>query len=57
MQRHELEAWLGDDHGLTDSQVDELENTAAEIALRYPGVDDREDAQEALTAAYSILMI
>lgn len=68
---HEMEAWLGDDHGLTDEQVAELARIADDITARYctpePGVDDPEEvradllattAEErdaALTAAYRLL--
>lgn len=55
IQRHEIEAWLGDDHGLTDEQVDELTATAEDIADRYPDHDDQEERDAALTAAYRIL--
>lgn len=51
-QRHELEAWLGDDHGLTDVQIDELANTVHAIAERHP--DDDAEQEAALTAAYQV---
>jgi hypothetical protein len=54
MQRYELEAWLGDDHELTDDQIDELLHTAGEIEEQYPGQDDADDREAALTAAYRL---
>lgn len=54
-QRYETEAWLGDDHGLTDEQIDELTATADEIAERYPDPDDQAERDAALTAAYRIM--
>lgn len=56
MQRYELEAWLGDDHGLTKDQVDELLHTADEIEELYPDADDRDDREAALTAAYRLMV-
>ncbi|MFF5609237.1 hypothetical protein ACFY65_23100 [Streptomyces cellulosae] len=56
MQRYELEAWLGDDHGLTNEQVDELLRTAGEIEEQYPDEDDREDSEAALVAAYRLMI-
>jgi hypothetical protein len=54
-QRHEILAWLGDDHGLTEDQIDELLHTADEIEEQYPGEDDRDDREAALTAAYRLM--
>lgn len=54
-QRYEIEAWLGDDHGLTDQQIDELTATAHDIADRYPEPDDRDEREAALTAAYRLM--
>lgn len=56
MQRYELEAWLGDDHGLTDEQIDELLRTADDIAEHYPDDDDSDDRETALTAAYRLMV-
>lgn len=56
MQLHELAAWLGDDHGLTDDQIDDLLARADEIEARYPDPDDREEAQAALTVAYRLMV-
>ena len=55
MQLHELEAWLGDDHGLAEDQTAELLRTADDIEEQYPGEDDREDREAALTAAYRVM--
>lgn len=54
-QRHEIEAWLGDDHGLTDDQVGELVSTADDIAARWPDQDDADEREAALVAAYQIM--
>ncbi|MBK5994678.1 hypothetical protein JHN53_24140 [Streptomyces sp. MBT58] len=54
MQRYELEAWLGDDHGLTDDQIDDLLTEATEIGERYPDDDDQAERDAALTAAYRL---
>ncbi|MFF8482291.1 hypothetical protein [Streptomyces antibioticus] len=53
MQRTELIDWLGDDHGLTEDQVTDLLATADEIEQRCD--DDRDEAREALTAAYRLI--
>jgi hypothetical protein len=55
IQRHELEAWLGDDHGLTGEQIDDLMEDAEEIAVRYPDPDDQEERDAALFAAYELM--
>src|SRR3954471_18803201 len=55
-QRHEILAWLGDDHGLGDDQIDELLRTADEIEEQYPDEDDRDDREAALTAAYRLMV-
>ncbi|MET9550518.1 hypothetical protein ABZY36_35230 [Streptomyces sp. NPDC006627] len=55
MQRYELEAWLGDDHGLNEEQLDELLRAADEIEEQYPDEDDRDDREAALTAAYRLM--
>lgn len=54
-QRHDMEAWLGDDHGLTGEQVGELQHTADDIAARWPDEDDRDEREAALTAAYRLM--
>lgn len=55
MQRYELEAWLGDDHGLTDDQIDDLLTEATEIGERYPDDDDQAERDAALAAAHRLL--
>lgn len=55
MQRYELEAWLGNDHGLTSGQIDELLAHADDIASRYPEPDDQAERDAALSAAYRLL--
>lgn len=54
-QRHEIEAWLGDNHDLTSNQIDELTRTADEIADRYPDEDDHDEREAALTVAYRLM--
>lgn len=55
MQQYELEAWLGDDHGLTGEQLTELLDQANEIEERYPDEDDQAERDAALTAAYRLM--
>lgn len=57
MQIHELEAWLGDDHGLDDVQLAELLAHADEIEERYPDADDQAERDAALSTAYRILLV
>jgi DNA-binding transcriptional regulator YiaG len=56
MQRYELDAWLGDDHGLSEEQVEELLRAAEEIEEQYPDEDDQDDRETALTAAYRLMV-
>lgn len=56
MQTYELEAWLGDNHGLTDDQIAGLLDAAGEIGRRYPDPDDADDRETALTVAYRLLV-
>lgn len=56
MQRYEIEAWLGDDHGLTEEQFETFTQIAQDVEARYPGPDDADDAQEALTVAHRLLV-
>jgi len=56
VQRYEIEAWLGDDHGLTTEQVDRLTATASEINRRYPDPDDADEREAALTLAYRLMV-
>ncbi|MCX5441247.1 hypothetical protein [Streptomyces sp. NBC_00063] len=53
MQRYELEAWLGDDHGLAEDQLEELLAQADGINARFDGDQDR--AREGLTVAYRLM--
>jgi hypothetical protein len=55
MQRHEMEAWLGDDHGLTNDQIKDLMRVADDIAERYPDPDDQEEHDAALSVAHQIM--
>lgn len=55
MQRHELEAWIGDDHGLTDDQITDLLAAADDIEQRYLDPDDREEREAALATAYRLM--
>jgi hypothetical protein len=56
MQRHEILAWLGDDHALTAERLDEFATAADEIEQQYPDPDDQDEAQAALIAAYRLLV-
>jgi hypothetical protein len=67
----EIEVWLGEGHGLTDDQIEQLRAIADDITARYctpdPDVEDPEEARAdllaataeerdaALTAAYEVL--
>jgi len=55
MQRYELEAWLGDGHGLNEDELTELLDQANEIEERYPDPDDQAERAAALTAAYRLM--
>lgn len=54
-QEHDLDAWLGDDHGLTAEQVDQLRQLSKEIDTRYPDADAAAEREAALTTAYRLL--
>jgi hypothetical protein len=54
MQLFELEAWLGDDHGLDEQQLTELLDEATEIQERYPDPDDQAERDAALATAYRL---
>jgi hypothetical protein len=54
-QRSEVEAWLGDGHGLDDRQVAEIQRQADQIAARYPDPDDEDARGTALMVAYRVL--
>jgi hypothetical protein len=55
-QRYEIEAWLGDDHGLNDQQIDDLVRASDDIADRYPDPDDADKRASALTVAYRLMV-
>lgn len=55
MQLHELEAWLGDNHGLDENELAELLTEADEIGDRYSDPDDQAERDAALSAAYRLL--
>jgi len=54
MQRYELDAWLGDDHGLNEEQMDELLHLADEIEERCDG--DEDEMREEFTTAYRLMV-
>lgn len=56
MERHEMEAWLGDNHGLNNNQITELIDTAAELAKNYPGDGQAQEREEVLTAVYRLMV-
>lgn len=53
MQRYELDAFLGDDHGLNDDQIAELLAKADDIEERCDA--DPEEMTEELVAAYRLM--
>lgn len=55
-ERHELLAWLGDDHGLTERQIADLSQNAYLIAERYPDPDEADEREAALTMAYRLMV-
>lgn len=55
-EHHEIQAWLGDNHGLADEQIDQLRRTADDIADRYPDADDANERHAALTVAYRLMV-
>lgn len=56
MQQYELEAWLGNDHGLTDEQFADLLAQAEDIQGRYPDPDDQDVRDAALSTAHRLLL-
>ncbi len=56
MQRHELDAWFGTDHELTEDQVTELHAIVNEIEERYPDPDDQDDRNAAMSTAYRLFL-
>lgn len=55
VQRYEVEAWLGDDHDLTDDQITDLAAQFAAIADRYPDPDDEQEREAARTVAHQLM--
>lgn len=53
MQRYELDAWLGDDHGLNEDEIAELLAKADEIEERCDA--DPDEMSEELVTAYRLL--
>ena len=53
MQRYELEAWIGDDHGLNEEQITELLAKADEIEERCDA--DPDEMSEELVTAYRLM--
>lgn len=49
-ETYEIEAWLGDDHGLTDDQVEELRQISDDIYARYCTPDEDVDDPEMVEA-------
>jgi len=52
-QRYEIEAWLGNDHGLSEERVDKLTAFCTELQEQYP--DDPDRVNEDLVTAYLAL--
>lgn len=55
-QKHDVEAWLGDNHNLDAFDVTELQRQADLIAARYPNPDDEHEREVALTAALEVVV-
>ncbi len=55
-QRYEIEAWLGDNHGITGEQIGQLIGVSDELADHYPDPDDADLREAALTAAYRTMV-
>ncbi len=55
LQQHEIDAWLGDDHGLTAEQVVAFHAAAEDIHARYPEDDDAAEREAAMIAAHRVL--
>jgi hypothetical protein len=51
----DVEAWLPDDHDLTDEQVEQLREVADRLGRRHPGDGNADERQIALTIAYRAL--
>lgn len=56
MQIHELESWLGDNHGLNAEEMDEIQRAADDLTARYPDPDDAHLREHALTASYRLIV-
>ncbi|HWO62695.1 MAG TPA: hypothetical protein VNO31_21960 [Umezawaea sp.] len=54
-QQRDLGAQLGDDHGLTPEQVDQLRQHRDEINARYPEPDDQASRDAAFEVALRLL--
>lgn len=54
MQRYEMDAWLGDHHGLDEDQIDELIDTAAGLADQHE--DDSQCMEAELIVAYRLMV-
>ncbi|GAA3878337.1 hypothetical protein GCM10022243_48800 [Saccharothrix violaceirubra] len=56
VQDYQIEAWLGDDHGLDDERLARLRDEADRIAATWPDPDNEDERTAALTAAYRVLL-
>jgi hypothetical protein len=57
MDRDEVLAWLGDDHGLNEEEFAELVRVAGELTAKFPGESWAAEHEAALTAAYEVLTV
>lgn len=55
MQDYELQAWLGDTE-LTADQLDELRTAARDLEDAYPGKDNADDREIALSTALQVIL-
>jgi hypothetical protein len=55
MDRDEVLAWLGDDHGMSEEEVAELVRVAGDVAAWYPGKDWAAEREAAMEVAHQVL--
>jgi hypothetical protein len=55
MDRDEVLAWLGNDHGLSEEEFAELVRVAGELTAKFPGESWAAEHEAALTTAYEVL--
>jgi hypothetical protein len=55
MDRREVLEWLGDDHGMSEEEIAELQRVAGELDAWYPGKDWAAEREAALSTAREVL--